>query len=99
MGRKFKLDSEAERRLSDVICKHEPVKRQEYYAELEEHLTYSHNPSAFIMKALPKLGRGESLGPVEESEKNKKPKGKGKGESERGDKGKKDDDRRGSKRD
>merc|ERR1719253_2089031 len=78
--KKFKLDTEAKKRLTDCVCRHTPEKRQKYYTELELHLDASSKPSAAAMMLLRKIKDGISLGAPER-------KGGGKGG------GKGDDDR------
>jgi len=59
---KYNLDKEAQKRLSDNICRHPQEKREKYYEELEAHLTASHKPSAAAMMLLRKIKDGEPLG-------------------------------------
>lgn len=82
-SKKFKLDTEAVRRLSEAISRHTPEMRQKIYIELELHLDESSNPSALVMMFLRKIANGESLGPVEPRAGGKGKKGKG--ESKDGD--------------
>merc|ERR1712048_1275507 len=50
MSKKFGLDKEAVRKLTDVLEKHRSTsRRDEYLAELEEHLAVSSKPSAMVM--------------------------------------------------
>lgn len=62
MSRKFKLDTEAESLLSDVLAKYDKVKRAQYMDDLEKHLEVSARPSAMVMMSLKKIGNGEPLG-------------------------------------
>merc|ERR1712187_389362 len=45
MAKKFRLDKEAESKLSDVLAKYEPEQRKERMQELERHLETSSRPS------------------------------------------------------
>mmetsp|Transcript_6360 Transcript_6360/g.13896 ORF Transcript_6360/g.13896 Transcript_6360/m.13896 type:complete len:300 (-) Transcript_6360:43-942(-) len=62
MTKKFKLDSEAESKLADILARHEEGKRQDYLNQLERHLEASNKPSAMAMMLLKKLGDGQPLG-------------------------------------
>merc|ERR1712194_403641 len=62
MSKKFKLDHEAESKLSDVMAKYAPDPRAEKLKELEKHLETSSRPSAMVMMSLKKLAEGVSLG-------------------------------------
>merc|ERR1712050_414517 len=62
MSKKFKLDHEAESKLSDVLAKYGPEQRKEKMEELERHLETSSRPSAMVMMSLKKLAEGLSLG-------------------------------------
>merc|ERR1719476_552805 len=64
MSKKFRLDAEAESKLSDVLAKYDKERRAEYMTELERHLETSSRPSAMVMMSLKKLGEGMSLGRV-----------------------------------
>jgi len=62
LSKKFKLDKEAESKLSDVLAKYDKERRKEYMEELDAHLGTSARPSAMVMMNLKKLGVGQSLG-------------------------------------
>merc|ERR1712176_985419 len=62
MSRKFKLDHEAESKLSDVLAKYAVEERRAKMLELEKHLETSSRPSAMVMMSLKKLAEGLSLG-------------------------------------
>jgi len=62
LSKKFKLDDEAESKLSDVLAKYDDERRREYMIELEKHLETSSRPSAMVMMSLKKLGEGLPLG-------------------------------------
>jgi len=62
LSKKFKLDHEAESKLSDVLAKYDKDRRRQYMEELEKHLETSSRPSAMVMMSLKKLGNGEPLG-------------------------------------
>lgn len=62
MSKKFKLDSEAESKLSDVLAKYPPDERREKMQELSRHLETSSRPSAMVMMSLKKLGENLPLG-------------------------------------
>lgn len=62
VSRKFKLDDQAECKLSDVLAKYAPGRRQEYLRSVEKHLEVSGRPSATVMLLLKKLGEGTPLG-------------------------------------
>merc|ERR1719163_1789840 len=53
--KKFQLDAEAKKRLSDCVCRHPPEKRMKYYEQLELHLDASQKPSAAAMMLLRKI--------------------------------------------
>lgn len=62
LSRKFKLDSQAESKLSDVLAKYDPERRQEYMKDIDRHLETSSRPSAMVMMFLKKMGEGIPLG-------------------------------------
>mmetsp|Transcript_45517 Transcript_45517/g.83323 ORF Transcript_45517/g.83323 Transcript_45517/m.83323 type:complete len:282 (+) Transcript_45517:121-966(+) len=62
MIKKFKLDSEAEGKLADILARYDEEKRQDYLGQLERHLEASNKPSAMAMMLLKKLGDGQPLG-------------------------------------
>merc|ERR1712187_1024951 len=62
LSKKFKLDKEAEAKLSDVLAKYDKDKKRDYMVELEKHLETSGRPSAMVMMSLKKLGEGLPLG-------------------------------------
>merc|ERR1712151_479233 len=62
MAKRFRLDKEAESKLSDVLAKYEPEQRKERMVELERHLETSSRPSAMVMMFLKKLGENLPLG-------------------------------------
>lgn len=60
--KKYALDDEAEDKLSDILARHTPEKKAEYYIDLEKHFEVSSRPSAMAMLLLKKLARGDPLG-------------------------------------
>jgi len=62
LSKKYKLDFEAETKLSDVLAKYGKERRLEYMGELEKHLETSSRPSAMVMMSLRKIGEGQPLG-------------------------------------
>merc|ERR1719512_537505 len=62
LSKKFKLDAQAEGKLSDVLAKYEPERRREYMKDIEKHLEVSARPSATVMMFLKKIGEGLPLG-------------------------------------
>merc|ERR1711933_139584 len=62
LSRKFKLDQQAESKLSDVLAKYDPERRREYMRDIDKHLETSSRPSAMVMMFLKKMGEGTPLG-------------------------------------
>merc|ERR1719350_1775511 len=61
LSQKFKLDNEAESKLSDVLAKYDPERRREYMRDIDKHLETSSRPSAMVMMFLKKMGEGIPL--------------------------------------
>merc|ERR1711957_899199 len=61
--KKFGLDDDAEDKLANILARHTPEKKTEYYNQLEKHFEVSSRPSAMAMMLLKKLANGEPLPP------------------------------------
>merc|ERR1719491_2706394 len=49
LSRKFKLDSAAESKLSDILAMYDTDRRREYMKDIDKHLETSSRPSAMVM--------------------------------------------------